>query len=244
MMGLLLYGVTRGGTQAPPDLNGVLGAPVRHYGSERVVLLASEYDGEEITPRRRNLAEFQGVINGVAAAGDILPCGFGMLARSEDEVVDLVRRNREVLEAELERIAGRREYTLRMRWKGDSIFAHFLERFEVLRAFRDRCFADGRTPTHDERIQLGQLFERHLQAERARVVRLFVDTLAGCIDEWQELGYPDESTLCSLALLVDRGRSGEIDAGVEGLAGAFDDQHVIELTGPTPPYSFAELRLE
>jgi len=243
-MALLLYGITRAGSMPDLEMTGGGGAAVESVRTGSIVMLASHYEGEELSPRRRNLSEFQKVVNAVAARTDILPSTFGLLSDDAEQVRALLDRNAALIESELARIAGCLEFSLRIRWNGENIFAWFVERFDSLRVIRDRYFEGGRIPTQDERLQLGKGFEHLLTAERAQTLRRVTEALGPQIDEWRELSHPSEATLCSLALLVRRQLGSDFDGAIETLAGQYDDNHVFELLGPWPPYSFTELRLE
>lgn len=243
-MSLLLYGITASDVPLPEVLLGVADAPVRQIVLGPVAMLVSDYDGLEVSPRRKNLGGFQNVLKSISTQYDLLPAAFGMLAADEEEVSSLLARHCDALLAELERIRGACEYSFRLRFVGENLFADYVERFTELKALRDRAFLGGKAPTQNERIQLGQSFEKRLQSERARVGKLLLSNLEPCIKESLELNFENEQVLCNMALLVDRAHVSVLDAAVDSFASTFDDKHLVELLGPWPPYSFAELRLD
>lgn len=245
-MSLLLYGITSRALarELPAELIGVNDAPVRRIDAGVVSMLVSDYAGLEVSPRRKNLSGFQRVVNAISAEHDLLPAAFGMLSEDEAEVIALLGRHEAALVGELERIRGACEYSFRLRWVGENLFANFVERFPDLRALRDFAFMDGKAPKQNERILLGQTFERLLESERGRILALLVNTLKPTIREWLELNFESEQVLCSTAILVDRANIKALDSAVETIASAFDDNYLVELLGPWPPYSFAELHLD
>ena len=243
-MSLLLYGITASDVPLPEALLGVAEAAVRQIVLGPVAMLVSDFEGLEVSPRRKNLGGFQNVLKQISAQHDLLPAAFGMLSADVEEVLALLERHCAALLAELERIRGACEYSLRLRFVGENLFADYVERFAELKALRDRAFLGGKAPTQSERIQLGKNFEKRLQSERGRVVELLLSSLKPCIRESLELNFENEQVLCNTALLVDRAQILALDTAVESFAGKFDDQHLVELLGPWPPYSFAELRLD
>jgi len=242
-MSLFLYGITAQAVELSELMIGVSDAPVRRIESAHLLMLVSDYDGLEVSPRRKNLSAFQRVLNEVSASNDMLPAAFGMLAQDEEEVQSLLDRHAQALVAELARIKGAVEYSLRLRFVGENLFADFIERFADLRALRDRAFAGGKAPTQDQRIDLGQGFERLLQTERGNILATAVKMLTPSMREWMELSFDNETLLLSLAVLVDRSKQSALDSAVEQFAKEFNDDWLLELLGPWPPYSFAELRL-
>jgi hypothetical protein len=243
-MSLLLYGVLKSATPQLGELQGVNEEVVRVIAHGDVGVVVSDYAREEIAPRRRNLAAFQTVVTRLATSHQMLPVAFGMLAADESAVRGILERNHDLLRNELERIGNQQEYSLRLRWSGENVFAWFVERFEDLRQLRDQFFANGRLPSYDQRIQLGQVFEDLLGQERARIRVQILAVLSPCVSEWREQPYPAENVLASLALLVPREQLERFDQAIDLLAEDYDDQHLIELQGPWPPYSFANLRLQ
>lgn len=243
-MSLLLYGICAAEVPLPETLLGVSDAPVRRIVLGPVAMLVSDYEGLEVSPRRKNLGGFQNVLKSISTQHDLLPAAFGMLAADEEEVSALLERHCAALLAELERIRGACEYSFRLRFVGENLFADYVERFAELKALRDRAFLGGKAPTQSERIQLGKSFEKRLQSERGHIVELLLSNLKPCIKESLELNFENEQVLCNLALLVDRTQVSALDAAVESFASKFDDKHLVELLGPWPPYSFAELRLD
>ena len=243
-MSLLLYGITATHVSLPEALLGVANAAVRRIVVGPVAMLVSDYEGLEVSPRRKNLGGFQNVLKSISTEHDLLPAAFGMLSADEKEVSALLERHSAALLAELERIRGACEYSFRLRWVGENLFADYVERFSELKVLRDRAFLGGKAPTQNERIQLGQSFEKRLQSERGRIVELLLSELKPCIKESLELNFENEQVLCNIALLVDRAQVLVLDAAVQSFAEKFDDKYLVELLGPWPPYSFAELRLD
>jgi hypothetical protein len=243
-MSLLLYGITSVDVPLPEALLGVADAAVRRVVVGPVAMWVSDYAGLEVSPRRKNLSGFQNVLKSISGEYDLLPAAFGMLSADESEVSDLLERHCAALLAELERIRGACEYSFRLRFVGENLFADYIERFSELKALRDRAFLGGKAPNQNERIQLGQSFEKRLQSERVRILELLLSELKPCIKESLELNFENELVLCNIALLVDRAQVLILDAAVQSFADKFDDKHLVELLGPWPPYSFAELRLD
>jgi hypothetical protein len=53
-----------------------------------------------------------------------------------------------------------------------------------------------------------------------------------------------EKTVCELALLVEQAHANEFRQALEAVAGRFDSSFTFEYSGPWPPYSFVNLRLQ
>lgn len=243
-MPYFVYGMVRESDPPLQHLTGIDGAPVRRIaGTGDIAALVSEVSDPDILPMRAHLKAFQTVIGETAACSDVLPVSFGLVAGDDDEVATVLTENGPVLSSELARIAGKVEFTLRLNYAGDNVFAWFVERDAELRRYRDTFFRDGREPTRDEKITLGQAFERALEAERAARNGQLADDLGDLAAEVTPVSFLSEAGLAALALLVPRQHRAALEARVDAVAGEFSDDYLFEFTGPWPPYSFIELQL-
>ena len=143
-----------------------------------VAAIVSEYPvGEKILPLRKNLGPHHRVIQEVMKTATIVPASFGHVAKSEDDVARALRRNDGAVRAELDRVDGKVEMGLKVRWDVDNIFEYFVGLDPELAAFRDEIFGRSHAPTQAEKIDLGQMFERRVAQDREdqseRVVKAF-----------------------------------------------------------------------
>ena len=70
-----------------------------------------------------------------------------------------MRQNYDALLKKLNRLRGMVEMTLKVYWETANIFEFFVATHRELEEMRNRLFKPGRTPTIEEKIQLGKLFE-------------------------------------------------------------------------------------
>ncbi|MEM9302487.1 MAG: GvpL/GvpF family gas vesicle protein [Pseudomonadota bacterium] len=243
-MGYFVYGMVRGESGPIPEgLLGIDAEPVSTVAAGSVAALVSPVEDEDILPMRAHLKAFQSVITSTAANSDVLPVSFGLVARDESQVEEVLADNGEVLERELSRIGGKVEYTLRLNFAGDNVFAWFTEQDPRVRRLRDSMFEGGREPTRDEKIALGQAFEEALEGRRQAENARLADALADLTAEISPVSYASEAGVAALALLVPRENRNLLDARIDEIAAQYSDDFMFEFTGPWPPYSFIELSL-
>lgn len=243
-MAQIMYGVVESKNAPNLSSKGLSGAPVRLLPVGRICVAVSELIDSDLLPRRRNLSDFQRVISDLTLQADVLPMSFGMVADDADDIQEILGGQVETLLQRLHLIAGKTEYSLRVTWKGDSVFSHFVETEPKLCALRDQYFEGGRCANQQEKLRLGQTFERLLQERRNSTARRLVDGLRPVLKEHAELPISSENCFANLAILIDRQRTAGMDSLIETLASEFHDEIVFEVTGPWPPYSFANLKLD
>ena len=241
--GRYLYAIVGTGT-AVDDLTGIDGGQVYPIASGHLVAVVSEVPNQKLRPERRHLAAHQGVLKRLVEAGGVLPMAFGIVADSADAVEAILARNCDTLNAQLERVAGKVEMGLRVRWDVPNIFAYFVDIHPELKAIRNRLFSSNRELTRDEKIELGQLFERLLSADRQLHVQKVAEALAPRCFELRFNPPRDEYEVMNLACLVDSGARAALEEGVFAAAALFDNQFAFDYNGPWAPHNFVDLNLE
>ena len=238
-----VYGVARSDLVLPENLVGVRGAQVRICEIGAIAAVVSNIDVDVIRAERKNLSAHQAVQTAIAKDADVLPVAFGMISDSEDALCALLADNEDVLVGELDRVAGRVEMTVRLRWQQEDTFRIFVERFPELRKRRDACFGGQREPGQMELLELGRLFEALLKREREDKTSLALGILGQAAAELKNVEPNSERILFDMNCLVGRDQESKFDSAVEELAGNLGDEFVLEVRGPVPPYSFVSVTI-
>jgi hypothetical protein len=247
--GRYVYGIVR--TTEDKDY-GCIGLE-RTDGPERVftvrvqacAAVVSEYEAEgPVLLLRNNLDAHQRVIREVMKQITIIPMTFGHVARNEDEVVLLLRRNRDEISLELDRLDGKVEMSLKVKWDVDNIFEYFLASDRDLAARSDQVFGRAHAPSEAEKIELGKRFEELLKREREKQTDRVVEAFRPCCSDVAVNSLKNEKSVMDLAFLVDRERTRDFEARVNQVAGTFPAQYLFDYGGPWAPFNFAELDLQ
>jgi hypothetical protein len=207
--------------------------------------VVSEYEAEsQVLPLRKNLDPHHRVIREVMKTGTIIPMTFGHVAASEDEVLWLLRRNRDEICRELDRLDGKVEMTLKVLWDVDNIFEYFLELDPELADRRDQIFGRSHAPSQAEKIELGRKFEELLNREREKQTGRVIAAFRPCCSEVAANPVKNEKSVMDLAFLVDRERTRDFEERVNQVAGTFPAQYLFDYGGPWAPFDFAGLELQ
>lgn len=246
--GRYLYGLVR--ASSARDF-GAVGLPVAESPARVYIVrtgdvgaVVSDFPARErLLPLRRNLEPHNRVIRDIMAETTIVPMAFGQVARSETEVVKALRGNRAAIEAELARLDGKVEMTLRVLWDVPNIFEHIVSEDRELARVRDETFGRSSPPTQGEKIDLGKRFEESLALARRRDTDRLIATFRQYVAEVKENDPKDEKMVAHLSFLVRREQLKAFEEALYQAASSFPDAYVFDYNGPWAPFSFVEIDL-
>ncbi len=211
---------------------------------DSLAAVVSEYSPrEKVLPVRRNLEPHHRVIREVMKTTTIIPMTFGHVAKNAAAVERALRDNRGEIEAELDRVDGKVEMGLKVRWDVDNIFEYFIGADPDLAALRDAIFGRSQAPAPAEKIELGRQFDQRLTQERDEQTDRVVAAFRPYFSELKVNPPKDEKMVMDLAFLVEREQLKVFEEQVYQIAGTFPPQYLFDYGGPWAPFNFAELDL-
>jgi hypothetical protein len=243
-LGHYLYAIVDGAADRRPFApSGLEGAEVYALGDSDVAAVVSDLPVQKVRPERRRLAAHHEVLKRLMADHTVLPMAFGLIANSTEAVRRILQLNRGAFDDQLRRVRGKVEMGLHVTWDVPNIFEYALGVHPELGAIRDHLLRGGREPLHEEKIELGRLFERLLTADREEYTEEVIRTLSPHCAEVVANKPRNEREVMSLACLVDRTQLKGFEQGVVEAARFFDDHFAFDYNGPWPPHNFVEIDL-
>lgn len=241
--GRYLYAIVPHLERMPVLPGGIDDAPVRLLGDGEVSAVVSNTALARVRPERRHLGAHHAVVRSLMEAGTVLPVAFGTVATSENALLKMLKRHKGSLAGQLTRLAGQAEMGVRVAFAVTNIFEHLVGLSAELKAARDALAARGGAATRDEKIELGSLVERVLNAERERYAAQIEAALAPCCRDRLRKPPRSDTEVVNLACLVPREGLDRFEAALTALAGRLDDSLVLSYSGPWPPHHFVNLNL-
>lgn len=198
-----------------------------------------------VRPERRNLSAHRMVLNRLMQDATILPVRFGVIARNANALHKLLANNEAVIEAQLERVAGKVEMGLRVNWDVANIYEFFVNEHPVLREERDRIFGDRqRRNIREEKIELGGLYERILEEKRIVSLEKVEEILQEVCSEVIAIPIKKEKEVLNLACLVDKDDMEGFERSVFEASKLFDNHYLFDIIGPWAPHNFVDINLD
>ena len=151
-MGIYVYAIGRSGEGEAPPLKGVFDEPVYRIEAGSLSAAVSRCPVAVVRAERRHLAATHATLAALSARSDALPLAFGAVVASENELRRFLDDHREALEAQLRRISGTVEMSLRLTLEAADPVAYLVARTPALRAARERVFHGRRPPSRDDKF--------------------------------------------------------------------------------------------
>jgi hypothetical protein len=239
-MGLYVYAVGSSSAGELPALQGVLDRPAYRLDSGALCAIVSECPIDTIRAERRHIAAAQRVLAGFNAQFDLLPMAFGTVTKSEADLRNFLTEHHDVLTAQVKRVSGAVEMSLRLSLDVADPIAYLVERTPALQAARERTFRRRRQPSYDDRIRLGQMFDDALRRYRDVRTEQVVAVVGASCTEVIALPVREEKEIANLAMLVSRSGLDRFEAAVHASAEQIDEDIPFSIGGPWPPHNFVQ----
>jgi hypothetical protein len=241
--GLYLYGIIDARDGLDPSLHGINGGSIEVIEVDGIAAVVTRVAQQKIRPQRSNLAAHNNLLRSLVEHQGVIPCAFGMVASSDEQLRDLLRANRDKLLDLLAKLRGKVEMSLSVYWNTTNIFEFFVGTNQELKQMRDRVFRAGREPSMEERLELGRTFEAQLQQCRERHTQQVIDTLSPYCTDIRAVDPGNEQMIMKLVCLVPKDQEDRFELGVQEAARRFDDHYNFKYSGPWAPFDFVDITL-
>jgi hypothetical protein len=237
-----LYAITDEAHNTLPEMAGLDGYPLRSVGCRELVAVTSTCTNPAPHPTPDNVWCHERVVEALMARRAVLPMRFGSVLPDESHMLAVLDRHYAQLVSHLDHIAGRVELGLRVLC---------YEPMSIESVGKVGLSTHERTPF----MQRGTayLFRRLEEERRARclhdnslaLTREIRQSLEMLAVDWSQEECPTfgaAGLLLSAAVLVDAEQADAFCAAAHALTDARPEMRLL-ITGPWPPYSFAQLEL-
>ena len=226
------------------DVVGIDGSPVYGVSNGHVAAVVSDCVHQKLRPERAHLIAHKEVLRRLMLDSTVLPMAFGTIADDLKAVRRLLSLNQKAFLGQLERVAGKVEMGLRVRWDVPNIFEYFIDFHPELRAARDRLMGNQREARQEDKIELGQLFDQLLKDDRESHSEKLEEAIAPCCAEIKRSPPRNVNEVANLNFLVDRNDQKRLEDAVFQAANLFDNNYAFDLNGPWAPHNFVEMDLK
>jgi gas vesicle protein GvpL/GvpF len=235
--GIYVYAVVRAGEARAPGVEGIGGSQVDLVPCGDLAALVTRLPERGWKVKRRDLERHLGVLESAFAGGTILPCPFGTVVESVDDLEDalLAGRRSELLDG-LARLDGRVQMNVKALYDEEALLRSIVASDREIASLRERTRGTG-DDGYYHRVRLGELIAARVEARREEDGRRLESALArAAVDVVAE---PAGGEIAfRAAFLVARSSLRTFDAAVEAVAAAEQPLLRFEAIGPLPPTVF------
>lgn len=233
-----VYGVVGAGDDLPA-VTGLDDEEIFLVPHAEVAAVVSWLPADRSPARRADLLAHGRVLDTVAAERPVIPVRFGSIMFSVDDVVqELLAPNAERFADVLAGLAGRAQFTLQARYDEDAVLAEVVSQDHEIADLRRRTREAPGIETYGERVRLGELVARAVDAKREFDTATLMDALVPHCVAYNERQGSGLDHLADVAFLVDDDQREEFESVAEDMAAAMVGRARLRLLGPLPPYDF------
>jgi hypothetical protein len=214
---------------------------VHHRGLAAVV---SNTPIQVYDPTRENVFAHEQVNEAVMRDFTVLPMAFGVMFRTEDDIVELMRGTHDALRDVLAKMQGKVEFGLKVNWDREQVIAEIEQESEEIRNLKEQITTRAAGSTYFARMQLGRLVEQALSEKSDAYVREIYAGLRDAAVASRANKPIGDKMIMNAAFLIERDREQEFDAHVKEVAARYEGKLSFKYTGPWPPYNFVHIRLK
>lgn len=237
--GLLVYAVVPAGRDLPDGVTGVDGSPLEVVDHGAVGAVVGAMSLDRPPGRRADLTAYSTVMEALLPGGPVAPMQFGCVVPDRETLVEeLLAPRAGDFGRLLDELDGRLQYNLRVTFVEDTVLAEIVEADPRIRELRERTRQVPEDASVGDRIRLGELvahaWEHWARADAERIL----DELRPMVETHRVRREPGPQSVLDVALLVDTGRSQEVEDRLEHLAADEQERLGFRLVGPVAPYDF------
>jgi hypothetical protein len=206
-----------------------------------IAAVVSNSSIEKYSVSRENLIFHERAIEEVMKTYTVLPVRFATIAEDEEKVKKILEREHDRFVDLLKNIEGKKELGLKAIFKEDVIYKDISEKFEDIRALKEKVAALPPEKTYYQRMEIGKMVESALQKEKEIYKENIINTLSPLAIEVKTNNTYGERMIINAAFLVEKHKETEFDKKVQELAEKFGGKMKFKYVGTLPPFNFINL---
>lgn len=243
--GKYIYGIIEEPKPRKFSFCGVVEAGVYTINYQNLAAVVSDIELQEIDPTRKNVHTHTVVQDELLKEYFLLPMGFGIIARSEDEVRRLLEKNYHGLVSELKRLTGKIEVELKVFWDGEAIVKELQSKSEEFSKLKVKIkTASSPVEARSLMVEAGELVEHIALDWKAKYAEQVYEILKGLSLEAKSNSLVGVKNLLNTSFLIEKSRESEFKEKVYKLDAEYQGRVNFKYVGPLPPYNFINLKLE
>jgi len=193
---------------------------------------------------RENTLAHEKAIEEVMKEYTVLPVRFVTIAKDEKKVKKILEKEYDKFKDMLSKIEGKKELGLKAIFSGDVIYKDILEKYEDIRALKEKIATISPEKSYYERMKIGEMVEGALQKEKDNYENEIMNCLSPLAQDVRTNNTYGERMIINAAFLVERQQEAEFDRKVNELAENYGEKVKFKYIGTVPPFNFVNLVIE
>jgi len=170
----------------------------------------------------------------------IIPIGFGVVAKDETEIKNILKRARMKFKNKLEKISKKVQINVKISWD-KAILAEILRESEEIRALAAE--AKEKPTAQSLKIEMGRRVKSALDERKNEYVK-DIHSILGDVSNGFKEKITDQDTLMNASFLVDKEKEQKFYDKLEEQEKKYEKKLKFLCVGPLPPYNFTEIEIK
>jgi DnaJ-domain-containing protein 1 len=170
----------------------------------------------------------------------IIPIGFGVMARNESEIINLLKRGQMKFKNTLEKIDNKLQVNVKISWD-NAILTDILRESEEIQTLSAKV---KQAADQFLKIELGKKVKSALDERKNEYMKNIRSVLEGMSSGFQENRIKDQDTIMSASFVVDKEKEQKFYGKVEELERKYAKKLKFLCVGSLPPYNFTEIEIK
>ena len=237
--GCLVYAIVRPRAKGTLSVPGVDGAPLRLVAHGDVAAAVNDIALERPPGRRADLVAYSQAVDDLRSGGVVVPVRYGSVMPDDEAVLEEFLAPNEAYFAELlDQLEGRAQFNVRAGYRDNAGLAEIVSTDPEVAELRERTRDLPEDAAYADRVRLGELVARHMDAKRESDADILVAAIAPFVAAHRVQIGSGLEVICDLNVLVDDDHRLAFEQQMEDLAEAVHERIALQLVGPIAPYDF------
>ena len=241
-MNKYLYGIIEEPQFKTFEFRGLEGAEVYTVNSRDLAVVVSDIEPSEIDPTRKNVLAHTIVQDGILKKYTFIPMGFGIVAASESNVLNLLEKNHSGLVSELKKLSDKIEVEIKIFWDDKALMS---ENQQLITSMQTRVKAASSAGEAQRLLtEAGMQVEKIIHSWKAKYVDQIYSSLKKLAIDSRINNCSGIKMLLNASFLIDRKTESAFVEQVHNLDAKYQGNINFKYIGPLAPYNFVNLKLE
>ena len=192
----------------------------------------------------RLLVRHQEVIERMLPEHTIIPMRLGTFAIDSDEVTDILVKGYQLIKGISDKIFNKIENDVVATWSDFNSLLKEVGEEKELKEFKEQLLTNPKGVTVDDRMKVGLLVKKTLEAKREKYASRIEKTLKEIGQDVKTHELMDDQMVINTAFLINKHKQTDFDTRLEELNTEFNEKLNFRCVGPLPPYSFYTLEIK
>lgn len=243
-----LYCVIPDNKQKAFDVQGI-GGEVYTIPYEDLSLVVSDSESISFTAIRKDellnyLLTHQSTIEKIMQNHSVIPLKFGTFIDGDKETQKIMEKGYSLFKESLQALEGKIELNLVAMWANLNEILKEIGEMEEIERLKDAIFQRPFSERVQGGIELGKMVKDLLDKKRDKIAEEIISDLRNKAHAFCKHAVLNDSMLCNIAFLIDKGKKEEFEQALDELDKRFAGKINFKCVGPLPPYSFATFEVK